>query len=81
LFDVETNSALWPPKIVYLNVRQDCPVFLHHRQVIDEPQFALVGRVRQCINAKITLVKQGIFLAWLIFCALFRFVNQASFAS
>ena len=36
--------------------------FWHNRQVIDEPQFALVGRVRQCVTAKITLVKQGIFL-------------------
>jgi hypothetical protein len=36
--------------------------FWHNRQVIDEPQFALVGRVRQCINAKITVVKQVIFL-------------------
>jgi hypothetical protein len=36
--------------------------FRHNRQVIDEPQFALVGRVRQCINAKISAVKQGIFL-------------------
>jgi hypothetical protein len=36
--------------------------FGHNRQVIDEPQFALVGRVRQCVNAKITVVKQGAFL-------------------
>jgi hypothetical protein len=40
------------------------PLFFgHNRQVIDEPQFALVGRVRQCINAKIALAKQIIFLA------------------
>jgi hypothetical protein len=58
------------------------PLFFgHNRQVIDEPQFALVGRVRQCVNAKITVVKQGAFLGEVIFCALFRFVNQASFAS
>jgi hypothetical protein len=54
-------------------------LFLHNRQIIDEPQFALVGRVRQCINAKVTAVKQAMFLAEVIFCALFRFVNQASF--
>jgi hypothetical protein len=39
------------------------PLFFRHgRQVIGEPQFALVGRVRQCVNAKITMVKQGAFL-------------------
>ena len=36
--------------------------FRHNRQVIDEPQFALVGRVRQCVNAKITVVEQVTFL-------------------
>jgi hypothetical protein len=33
--------------------------FGHNRQVIDEPQFALVGRVRQCVNAKIDCGQTG----------------------
>ncbi len=55
--------------------------FQRNRQVIDELQFALVGRVRQCVTTNISVVKQVIFLIQVIFCALFRFVNQARFAS
>jgi hypothetical protein len=80
--DVVTNLAWASPIVAVLTVRRAWDLFAGLiRQYDDGAQFALVGIIRQCTNIMIIVSIKTIYTVMNKFCALFRFVNQASFTS